>query len=282
MLLGPAKSVFYLLPCPNFFRDGPLQSTSTFAWTTGRGPTFQPSLCNPLSDIFSPPPATPPPQNPRRHHLFFPSHRQLLILDPPWTPPPLFSSRSQLHAALIIGRSPASPSPDWSSRSCTTSGNASSVSSSSEKLPRDHGSHAPRGPSRSLPSWPQPTRQHYCSLFAPVYLSMSMQPTMIALLPVIAMPAPMWNGAPRRHHATGPSDRTRVRENQRLRRKVRRRKQELKQTLTSGMGNMQRAKRLKVSAGRRVAEVTDLGEHNTVRRNRKWLAASAPKPHQAP
>ena len=74
---------------------------------------------------------------------------------------------------------------------------------------------------------------------------------------------------------------TTERENQRLRKKVRRLQDELKRTRSPGAVPV--PKRLKVNIGRKVTEETQAEkQEGTIQRDPKWLATSAPQPPQAP
>lgn len=179
-----------------------------------------------------------------------------------------------------MGRRSPSPS-DESSRSRSPSTDRSSVRSSSGEESQGYEPRAPRERPESQPAWPQPSGPQYGMPFAPWVSPMPMQPAMPPFMPMMPMPVPYLPPVTPQPQARGPSDRTTERENQRLRKKVRRLQDELKRTRSPGA--MPVPKRLKVNIGRKVTEETQAEkQEDTIQRDPKWLATSAPRPPQAP
>ena len=153
-------------------------------------------------------------------------------------------------------------------------------SSSGEEL-LGYEPHAPRERPKSQPAWPQPSGPQYGMPFAPWVSPMPMQPAMPPFMPMMPMPVPYLPPVTPQPQARGPSDCTTERENQRLRKKVRRLQDEL--TRTRCPGAMPLPKRLKVNIGRKVTEETQAEkQEDTIQRDPKWLTTSAPRPPQAP
>ena len=125
-----------------------------------------------------------------------------------------------------------------------------------------------------------PLGPQYGMLYATWVPPMHMQPAMPHFMPMMPMPVLYLPPVTPQPQARGPSDRTTERENQRLRKKVRRLQDELKRTCSPGA--MPMLQRLRVNIGRKVTEETIAQkQEDTIQRDPMWLATSAPRPPEA-
>ena len=121
-----------------------------------------------------------------------------------------------------------------SQRSRSSSTNRSKLGSSPGEELQGYEPHAPQERWESKPAWAQPSGPQYGMPFAPWVSWMPMQPAMRPLMPMLPMPVLYVPPVTPQPQDRAPSDRTTERENQQLRKKVRRPKDELKGTRSPG------------------------------------------------